>query len=187
MFEKRALTEREREIAQELHFHTVGSPEPDYVGAKADKRLMGYQSEAWFNSELEKEGFKHYPAGGKLGYIWRTKLGERPVRYSAEFIGDFFIDFFGNIEVKSTDNPNQCNVNIRRWRQEPTLYLAAVLREGDLFSLLGWKYGFEVFECEFVGDLLRSRSFYVVREFRAPEVFKAKLIDVANLHKRLNR
>jgi len=184
MFEKRALTKKEQEIVRKIFPGSSEEDLEDIIGAPDSKRLQGWQAEVWFNSELEKV-FNPSPVGGEPGYSWKSKPDRIGFRYDIEWIGDFFIDYFGNIEVKSTDNPNQCNINVHRWNKEPTLYVAVVLVQNNEFSLLGWKYGYEVYECEVVGEFSHPASFYKLVKFRSPELFKHKLLKVAQLHKQI--
>lgn len=184
MFEKRAITKKERAIARKIFPGGDTEDVEDIIGAPDSKRLQGWEAEVWFNSELERK-FKHFPPGGEYGYLWKSKPGRTHHRYEVELVGDFFIDFFGNIEVKSTDTPKQCNVNIERWNKEPTLYVAVVLVQNKKFSLLGWNYGYEVYDCDIVGYISQPDSFYKLVQFRSAELFRNKLLKVAELHKRV--
>jgi len=184
VFEKRVITEKEKATAKKI-FPGGGEDFEDVIGAPESKRLQGWEAEVWFNSELERM-FKHFPVGRNPGYLWKSKPGRTHHRYNVELVGDFFIDFFGNIDVKSTDTPKQCNVNVERWNKEPTLYVAIVLVQKE-FSLLGWKYGHEVYDCETEGKIWQSGSFYKLVQFRSANLFRNKLLKIAELHKGIKR
>lgn len=185
LFGPRKLTEEETEKSNQLFVKITGQTDVDYsLVDKKDRRLAGIQGEVWFNSELRKT-FK-VGVGGYAGYEW---IAENRIVYgNVELPGDFFIDFFGNIEVKVAENEDLCRIYLRRWNEGPTLYVAILFKEKDeTFRLLGFKYGYEIYESESEGEFNQHSSFYKVTGFRPPEILIEKLEKIRALHNELNK
>ena len=184
-FRPRKLTQEEAQESFRLYEKITTQTDVDYSKVdNKDRRLVGVQGEVLFDSELSKIFISGY--GGRQGYMWIAERKE--IRGYVELPGDFFIDWFGTIEVKVAENENLCRIYCRRWNDHPALYVAILLKEKDeTFRLLGFKHGYEIYESEPEGDIRQPTSYYKVTNFRPPETFIEKLERVRALHNTLNR
>ena len=179
-FKTRKLTETEIEKAKEI-LSKLKRADTDYMEGRSgeDKRLQGFKAEVWFNTELEKLFKRRF--GSQAGFEWIAETKE--VRGYVQQAGDFFITYFGTIEVKSTNTPKECKLNIQRWNNEPTLYVAILLqKEPDVFQLLGFKYGHEIYKSKTEGNITFPNSYYIITKFRSPSLFINKLKKISKLH-----
>ena len=177
MFESRTLTLEENAKAKAIFAKIYGRKDYDkgYFDDK-NRRLTGVQGEVWFNTELRKAFGRHC----------RWIAERKEVRGYVELPGDFFVDHFGTIEVKTARDKKECRVYCERWDDTPTMYLAVLFKDEDgIFHLLGFKYGHEVYESECDGVIQQFYSYYKVKEFRSPKVFIKKLKKALAFYKNM--